>query len=198
MIYTGDPIQDQNHIAQYINEYTKTLQVSDVQIDTKALREACFGMIAKFPHADGIDKASAFKKMGNFIAHFIFQSPIRSSFPTLVIAGAPEYNPNAVVAFEIALYCLENSKIVQSNGEIKALSKPIYISDHSYGDIIDALSSEDISPKHHYKLITVLLEQIVYKTNGHCEYKPTNPTGSSPGLYTEPYPASSGDDMIGV
>lgn len=177
MIYTGDTNQDAINLAYYINDYTKELKVTNIQIDPNALFNVCYDMVQQFPHVDGLEKASAFKKLGNFVAHFVARAPIKSSLP-VIIKGIQNPNPNAVLALEVALFCLQNSKIIQSDGAELVIENDLYLSDHSYGDIIDALS-EDICPKHHYKLITVLLEQIVYKTNQHCEYKPDSTEESS-------------------
>ena len=76
---------------------------------------------------------------------------------------------NAVIAFDIAITCLNSSTIANKDGEDKALSNPIYISDHSYWDIIQVLS-KGITPQLHFHIISVYLEQLVYKCNPELEY----------------------------
>lgn len=74
---------------------------------------------------------------------------------------------NAIVAFSIARTVLHGSKIYRGD-KICEISNPIKISSHSYGDIIEALAVA--TPSTHFKLVTVLLEQLVYKTNPDCQY----------------------------
>jgi hypothetical protein len=195
MIYTGSTSQDFNNLATYINGFTKAIKINNVQVDDNALESVCFHMVEEFPHGDGLEKASTFKKLANFMAYFICLAPVKTTIP-IYVRGIQHRNINAVLALEIAIVCLENSKIIQQDGTDKKVDRPIYISDHSYGDIVDALSDKGICPEHHYKLITVLLEQIVYKTNDHCEYKPDNTDATAQpnkGFYEKPALMSEDD-----
>lgn len=191
MIYASNPIDDYNNILQYINEYTKAFGVNIVQIDTAALIKVCFEIRNAFPHVDGIESASVFKKAAYFVAHFIKAKPIRAEI--MAVGGAAKSDINAVISFDIALAILQNSKILQSDGGTKSVDQPIYISDHSYTDIIEALSSEHFCPTYHYQLLAVLFEQLVYKTNRHCEYLPKPERGYYPTVHSV-----TGDSMHGA
>ena len=76
---------------------------------------------------------------------------------------------NAIIAFNLAIKALEGAVIHRQDGDV-ALNNPIQISKHSYTDIICALSN--ISPVTGFQLVTVLLEQLAYKTNPKCQYYP--------------------------
>lgn len=195
MIYNENPLIDYDNILHYINEYTKSFGVQDVQVETKDLLALCSSIRTKFPHVDGIEKASAFKKVANFVAHFIQISPIKTAIAATAGNASEKSDINAVVAFDIAIACLEKSSIELGPENIKKIDQPIYISDHSYKDIIEALSTSDICPEKHYQLLAVFFEQIVYKTNRHCEYPPKN---SGPTYYGEPFSPNYGDEMSGV
>ena len=137
MIYANSPIDDYNNILQYINSYTKAFGVNAVQIDTDALLKVCFEIRNAFPHVDGIESASVFKKAAYFVAHFIKARLIRAEI--MAVGGAAKSDINAVISFDIAIFTLQNSRIIQLDGNTKSVDKQIYISDHSYTDIIEAL-----------------------------------------------------------
>jgi len=195
MIYNKQLESDYINILQYIDKYTKELGAEDVQIDTEQLAQICGEIRQNFPHADGLAKASAFKKVANFVSHFLAYKPIKTTIRTIEDVSPEKADINAIVAFDIAIMCLENSKIVKEGGREIAVDRPIYISGHSYRDVIEALSVSTISPKHHYQILAVFFEQLVYKTNSHCEYK-EHPTLETP--YGEPFGVAGGDEMSGV
>jgi hypothetical protein len=59
------------------------------------------------------------------------------------------------------------NKATVQDGE-KSIQNSIELSKHSYIDIIDALSH--ITLQGSFMLVTVLLEQLVYKTNSNLQY----------------------------
>lgn len=180
------------NILRYINEFTKNVGIADAQVDSEALLQVCVSMRQEFPHIDGLEKASTFKKVANFVAWFVYLAPIKSTLPSGCVRGIDSsINPNSVVAFDIALHCLQNSTICANDGD-KEVANPLYVSDHSYADIIDALS-RDVQPKTHYHLLAVLFEQITYKSNPHCEYQKGEENVYYPKVYDLPQ-----DDMAGV
>jgi hypothetical protein len=193
VLYNEDSLEDVVNILSYINEFTKEIGLRKVQIESQKVFEVCVHMRQEFPHIDGLEKASVFKKAANFVAWFIACEPIKTNFPPNSIRGLKgDFNPNAVIAFDIALNCLNDSGIASKTGDLKVSNK-IVVSDHSYADIIYALS-QGITPESHYHLLAVFFEQLTYKTNPHCEYSPSN---GHKNLY---YPAHSvdGDDLTGV
>lgn len=179
MLYNDDPWLDNLNILAHINRTTKELGLKDVHVDTGELWAVCVGMRQQFPYVGGMSKASPFKKVANFVAYFLQLKPIKTRFALTKCAGGDDIN--AVIALDVAVACLEMAEIEQSGGGVKKIDHPIYISDHSYIDIIEALSTAEIEPKSHYHILAVFFEQMVYKTNNHCEYPPaTNGVGYYP------------------
>lgn len=169
MIYTQDAGQDYTNILRHINDATHAMGIRNVQIDTRALWGVCMSMRTGFPHVDGLDKASSFKKVANFVACFLAILPIKTPVPQSMKLGALESpNLNAIIAFDIAVACLNASTIHRKDGSFP-LRHPISLSDHSYIDIIDALS-KGVTPHDHYKLLAVFFEQLTYKCNPDLEY----------------------------
>lgn len=204
MIYNQRPEQDYNNILRYIDDFTSIfvdqLSIDFIQIDTSSLAVVCSGIRQRFPHIDGFENASAFKKVAYFVAHFMWRKPIRTKFSVIDGISEERADINAVVAFDIAITCLQGSKIVKKDGTTKAIDKPIYLSDHSYKDIIEALSVGEICPEHHYHILAVFFEQLVYKTNPECQYSPDNPAeDGSPqaSYYATSHSVTDGDDMMG-
>lgn len=196
MLYNDDPIEDRNNILRHIDDFSKGAGITPVSVNSLEVMDVCLRIRNNFPYAPGIDKASAFKKVANFVAHFLEVSPIKSS-SNIPIDGLKSYSLNAVIAFDIAVTCLQNADIKDDGGTVvKTINKPLYISDHSYVDIISALSLDDITQKTHFELLSVFFEQLTYKTNGHCEYKPAQKGNSGDkGYYSGEW---EGTEMLGV
>jgi hypothetical protein len=64
--------------------------------------------------------------------------------------------------------CLINGIIFYKWYYYLSIKNPIELSKHSYIDIIDALN--DITLQRSFKLVAVLLEQLVYKSNRKLQY----------------------------
>ena len=207
MIYTENPAIDRNNILRYIDDFFDANEMESVQVDTPEVYQVCVRMRSRFPHVDGISKASVFKKIANFVAHFLEIKPIKTLYPGNTIDGLSSYDINAVIALDIAVTCLHNSTIKQANGDVKTIKNPIYISNHSYADIIEALSFDHINQEMHYHLLAVFFEQITYKTNRDCEYKDIDDDDVKPddggdgGVKSSAYYSCllpGGDDCYGV
>lgn len=170
MIYNETIHDDLKNIYHYINHFTKELGVEKVQIDTDECFQVVINYRKKFPYVDGIEESSTFKKVSNFVCFFLSKRPIKTVFPDSATKELSKYDPNAIIAFDIAIACLEGSTITLEDGGDRLISANITLSDHSYYDILDALSSIDINPKNHFKLLAVFFEQLTYKCNPDCEY----------------------------
>ena len=160
-------------ILTFINDFTKGAgydlsSVSDEKIYALISRCRC----DNFPHNDGYEQASAFKKLANFMVHFIAERPLPKPFPRALVGDGLsdiDNHQNAIIAFNLAIKALEGAVIHRQDGDV-TLSNPIQLSKHSYTDIICALSRT--SPTTGFQLVTVLLEQLAYKTNPYCQYRP--------------------------
>lgn len=142
-------------------------------VDSNALWGACTGMREKFPHVDGLEGSSAFKKVANFVVYFVAEKPIKADRVQVKVGDEVlKLDLNAVIALEIAVFCLNNSEIAGANGS-QRVDNGLYLSDHSYFDIIWTLSS-GITPQSHYHLLALYFEQLTYKCNPDLEYKVRN------------------------
>jgi ribosomal protein L40E len=173
MIYNKNVQDDLINKLRHINSFTKSIGISGIHINVRQCEEVLIGMRKEFPYVKGMDNSSTFKKVANFVAFFIAISPIKSTFPESVAGKLFKYNPNAILALDIAIVCIENSTIYREETENVCIDKPIIISDHSYYDILSALSIKGdggVKPISHQPLLALFFEQLVYKTNSHCEY----------------------------
>lgn len=170
ILYNTDDLLDAVIVLEFIDAYTYELGVRPAFVDGNIVMSVVNECKRDFPHKDGLDKASAFKQAAHFVCYFISKKPILDPFPVGIIgeqlAEIPNHQ-NAIVAFAIAETALNNSMIRRKDGDIQ-IKNPIRYSRHSYIDIIEALS--EITPSPHFKLTTVLFEQLVYKSNPGCQY----------------------------
>jgi len=172
ILYNDDVGTDLFALLTYINDFTKSLGVEGVVIDPDETRSILLGMRQDFPHIDGLEKASAFKKVANFMAFFISQRPIQSTFPKSIVGeelAALLNHQNAMVSFQLAVDCLDGAEIYKKNGDTITLDNRIKVSKHSYIDIIEALCG--ITPMLHLKILAVFLEQLAYKSNPDSQYE---------------------------
>ena len=138
-------------------------QYPDKQFDlnTGAVFGVASGMRQDFPHEGGLAMASPFKKAANFVVNWIAASPIRSD-------DLP--HANARFALLVAASSLHGATLHGNNAyPPRTLEHPIEVSQHSLLDILDALS--ETTPQSGFKLVSVLLEQMAYKTNPECQYE---------------------------
>lgn len=150
-------------------------------IDISKLRSILNGIRQDFPHKDGLDKASIFKKAATFLVYFIAEKPIQSEISGIInipddIAAVPNHI-NTLVALFIAFESLHGALIHCETEGDKKLANRISISRHSFVDIVDALSTA--TPPTHFKMASVLLEQLAYKSNPDCQYQPMIEWGST-------------------
>lgn len=171
LIYNTDSLHDVISVLRFIDSYTLSLGVQALAIDSDMVQTVVNTCKSEpFPHHGGIAKASAFKQVANFVCFFVAMRPIPDPFPVEVVG--PDLvkignHQNAMVAFALAEAALYKSTIKRKDGPI-TIDHPIEYSRHSYIDIIEALAN--ISHVAHFHMLTVLLEQMVYKTNPKCQY----------------------------
>ncbi len=172
ILFNDEPSQDVVSILAFIDGFaSKFCPTKVISIEVQKIESIVQGIRRDFPHNDGLSESSAFKKVANFIAYFVAERPIlepfkESNLPSDILKISN--HENSIVALLIGLSALHNAVIYQ-NGKTVSLDNPIELSKHSFVDIVDALAS--ISPQTHFKLLTVFLEQMSYKTNPHCQYK---------------------------
>ena len=170
MIYNANPIIDKVLLLTQIDNLTEAFGAKDVVVDISALDSVVGNYQKKFPHKDGVENASVFKKVAYFLCHFVSMRPLVNPFPVSAVEddiAQIDNHQNAIVAYSIASQIIRNSLIRKPDGDIH-IANPIWLSRHSYVDLIDALSN--LSPPTHFKCVSVLFEQLTYKSNPRCQY----------------------------
>ncbi len=116
----------------------------------------------------GVKGASCFKKVSAFMCHFVVEKPL-SSFPEERKNSEGKLSIHAMIGLEFCMRSLVGSIINKEDNPAKV--KTLQLSQHAYKDIIYACSQEDIRSDSHCHLLSLLFEQICYKTNSNCQYK---------------------------
>jgi len=169
MILTGDQKTDFFTVMALIDSFA---EASGGKI--KAKEDSLFALTKRihidFPCVDGLENANIFKKASVFLCEFIGEQIIENiesdSFCDK-ITKIPSYE-SAIVGFHVVTTLLNGATVGDST-----IENPIELSQHSYIDIINALSSASINTS--FRLIAVFLEQLVYKTNPKLQYSETTP-----------------------
>ncbi len=165
MIFSDDETTDYFKIMALIDSFVEANNAKIVVNDHKM-----FYMIKRiysdFPCINGAENANVFKKSAAFLCEFVgeqiveeFECQMSDELKKITNCGG------AIIAFHIVTTMLMNATVQGGKANIK---NPIELSTHSYIDIIDALSS--ISLSRSFKLVAVLLEQLVYKSNPDLQY----------------------------
>ncbi|MFZ4777418.1 MAG: hypothetical protein ACOYM3_18785 [Terrimicrobiaceae bacterium] len=134
-----------------------------------------------------IPAPSIFKRAAAFSVGFMLQSPLTKPFGVESVGstvGTIKNHQNAVVAFEMARWSLENGKVITEScaegPEEKLLKEPITTSVHFYTDLILSLASipsnrgEQLTPGSapHFHFLALLYESLMYCANPSASYKP--------------------------
>ena len=172
ILYNDDSWLDILNILAFTNDFTASLGVKGVALSPYTLEGIAAGMKMDFPHFEGEHKASPFKKAANFLCYFNAQRPIAKPFPASLVGENIHKitnHQNAIVSYFYVCAALHGASLYKSNGDgLCVIENPIKVSKHSLEDIVDALASA--APQSHFKIVSVLLEQLVYKTNPECQY----------------------------
>jgi len=176
ILYNNDAYDDLVNLLEYIDQFTLGLGEKNVEVDPDVCYSVLIQMRNDFPHVDGLDCASVFKKMAYFMAFFIGERPmIQPKFSADNVCDEIfriSNHTNAMVALQIAIDSLDGAEIILKDGSKKILKNRIQLSGHSYFDMINALNGATHST--HFHMLAVLLEQMAYKTNPDCQYEPIN------------------------
>lgn len=167
-----NPQEDLVYTLQFINDFTKEIGILNVDIDIRKIQEIIAIAKEDGHYAEGgAKKASVFRKLASFTAYFVAERPIVNAFPSEIIGDdlhRISNHQNSIIALSVAIDSLHGAKIHRDDG-IFELSNKIKLSQHSYVDIVDALTG--VTPSSGMKLVSVLLEQMAYRQNCNCEYQ---------------------------
>ncbi len=172
MLYSDDENDDYLNVLASIDGFTEGFQMPPLSIDEGKIGAILRGMRHDFPAQGGSTKASPFKKAANFLCYFVSEQPVKNPFARDRVGDEiPQISnhQNAMVALHIAFDALHNATIRRSDAELVVLSNRISISKHSYIDLIQACSK--VAPNSHFHIVSVLLEQICYRSNPAASYE---------------------------
>ena len=168
-----DPRCHAAHLALYLQGWAEGLDIPRIEIDLQGLDRLCAELAhPDFPHVDGLEQASPFKKVGNFFVWCIHHKPVSSPLPADLVGAEITKLPNhqnVFFAYHFATACLENATLIKRDGSEAKLVNRIRISDHSLCDLIDTFGS--IVPYQHFKPVCLLFEQMAYKANPGVSYE---------------------------
>lgn len=175
MLYNIVQEYDELNILEYINTYTESIGLNKVAINTVKLRQVCSKMRTNFPCVDGVENASIFKKAAVFVACLIEESPIelQAFVKSKLKDNVRDKNPNAIIALDLAFKFMSLATVTRSDNKSMQILNGIELSMHSYCDILDMLS-QDVKLITHFMPLTLLFEQIVYKTHPNMQYEAIN------------------------
>jgi len=168
-------------MAVYVNSFAKSLGIEHLNVDSGAFQSVAAALIRPdFPHLDGIDKASPFKKAANFFVWFVAEKPIIDEIPctiilddskkTLINLTKIQNHQNVIFAYHMAIDCLCGADL-HKNGKVFVLKNKIKVSRHFFCDFVHAYSTA--TPLNDFKPVSLLFEQLAYKANPDAPYPET-------------------------
>ena len=131
----------------------------------------CLRNAPGFPARGWLRQGQPFQADGDFVCNFVANRPISTPLPKDLFDSyltSIDNHANAYFAFLVAVESLHRAQLEWCDGSIHVLENRIRYSRHSLTDIVDALSTA--TPSTSFKLVSVLLEQMAYKTNPDCQY----------------------------
>jgi len=134
---------------------------SDTYVNTLAIQDLIYNLYTGFPHPAGLVRASPFKKAAAFLCYWVNNKP-------LLMQPDPFAHVNVKFGLHMALWSLEDATLTM-NGTTHTIHNPLQLSEHSLLDIVHALARCE-KPMDAFLFVSVLLEQLAYKTNPHCQY----------------------------
>lgn len=172
MLHNTDLTMDLGALLAALDGLAESIGEAPLEIDPDAVETVIKTMRNDAHYIEGASNASAFKKAASFIATFVALKPIKQPFSESTFGDRMtriNNHQNGYFALMYALHALCESEIWRESGESVRIEKPVALSIHSIIDIVDAISNTSYQVG--YRLIAVLLEQIVYKTNPDCQYE---------------------------
>lgn len=168
----GDVAANLCSIAIYVDSFAKRLGLKELDVDPQALTSVAAALVRPdFPHVEGLEKASPFKKAANFFVWFVAERPVITELPVSLIgkelSGITNHQ-NVIVAYHMAVDCLHGARLHLKDGDTKILENRIRVSMHFFQDFVEAFSAA--VPAHHFKIVSLLFEQLAYKANPGISY----------------------------
>jgi hypothetical protein len=158
-------------MAVYVNDFAKGLGITQLNINPIAFQAVAAALIRPdFPHVDGLEKASPFKKAANFFVWFVGERPILDELPVALITPELKRIPNhqnVIFAYHMAIDCLHGAELhkegKEGQKEIAVLEQKIKVSNHFFHDFVYTYCAA--TPSADFKPVSLLFEQMAYKSN---------------------------------
>jgi hypothetical protein len=165
MIFSDNQRKDYFEIMALIDSFVES-NGAKIEVKTDKLFYIIKNIHSDFPCINGASNANVFKKSAAFLCEFVGEQ-IVESFECNMSDGLKKIpnNGSAIIGFYIVTTMLKGATV---QGGKKTITKSIELSPHSYNDIIDALRVITLNGS--FKLVCVLLEQLVYKSNPDLQY----------------------------
>jgi hypothetical protein len=158
-------------VAVYIDSFAKNLGLDELSIDPQKLTTVAAALVRPdFPHVDGLEKASPFKKAANFFVWFVAARPILNELPEAIIGKdlkSISNHQNVIFAYHMAIDCLHGAELHRKD-KVEILSTKIKVSQHFFIDFVEAYSAA--APVTHFQVASLLFEQLAYKYNKDASY----------------------------
>lgn len=158
-------------IAAYVDSFAKSLGLDQLNVDPVAFRSVAAALARPdFPHVDGLEKASPFKKAANFFVWFVASRPIIDPLPAEIITDSLKSinnHQNVIFAYHMAVDCLHGAEL-HKDGGVVALTNKIKVSKHFFTDFLDTYSAA--TPQADFKPLSLLFEQLAYRANPGAPY----------------------------
>src|SRR4051794_26270879 len=111
-------------IAVYVNSFAKALGLTELNVNPAGFRSVAAALARPdFPHREGLEKASPFKKAANFFVWFVASRPIQDELPLSLIGPelrSIQNHQNVIFAYHMAIDCLTGAEL-HKNGHIVSL-----------------------------------------------------------------------------
>ncbi|MFZ4779675.1 MAG: hypothetical protein ACOYM3_30310 [Terrimicrobiaceae bacterium] len=175
----GDVQSHLSSLSVYLDSCAKGMGIERLRVDPSKLTAVATALLRPdFPHVDGLEKASPFKKAANVFVWFVAERPVIDSLP-VEIAGTKltslANHQNVVMAWKMCTRCLRDAKLYKTdekgNEDVVVLSEPIRVSKHFFCDFVDAFSAA--APAQHFHIMSLIFEQLAYKSNNTASYPET-------------------------
>ena len=136
-------VDNLNSMAVYVNSFAKALGIKELNVNPAAFYSVAAALARPdFPHLDGLDKASPFKKAANFFVWFVASKPILDDLPEAIITPDLKSIPNhqnVVFAYHLAIDCLCGAYLHKA-GKTVVLKNKIKVSRHFFRDFVETYS----------------------------------------------------------
>lgn len=164
MIFTDNFKKDYFAIMALIDAFSKKAKITVKEDELFALIQRIH---LDFPCVNGLENANVFKKASTFLCEFVGGKMIEKIDMELDDKLTKISNHESAIIGLYIVITFFNGATVGDKGQ--TITNNIQLSEHSYIDIINSL--HDISLQGSFKLVAVLLEQLVYKTNPKLQRK---------------------------